>query len=347
MLDHWFPRFLANGLDYLDVRSILDRTPSWEDWGREWSAAAERYARLGEQALASGRRVTAADHLRRAALTLQFAHFAITADAAAREALHRRQAELYARAAPLLRPPAEPVRVPFSGTELPGYLRRPAGTEAAGVVVLLPGLESTKEQFSTYEPYFLERGVATISFEGPGQGESWYATPFRDERYRSAVRALGGMIAGLAGVAGRHVVVLGTSFGGYLALRCASVVPGLAGVVTISGRYDLSDFAEMPPVVQDGYARIVRAASRAEARELLADVTLDGRLGDLAVPVLVLHGQRDGLVPERQLRQITAALGERAEQWIEPEGGHSCNNLHTRIRPAVADWVRERLDAAR
>jgi 2,6-dihydroxypseudooxynicotine hydrolase len=305
-----------------------------------WSAAAEDYAARGDEALARGRAVTAGEHLRRAALTLQFAQFVITEDEAAREALHRRQVDLYARAAPLLRPPAEQFAVEFEGVSLPGYLRRPAG-ESAGLVLLIPGLESTKEQFTTYEPYFLERGMATLSFEGPGQGEAWYSLPFRDDAYLRAVAALGEAASSLS----RRVVVVGTSFGGYLALRCAAAVPGLAGVVAISGRHDLADFTETEPVVQDGYQRIVKAASREEAIEILSEVTLAGRLDALDAPALVVHGRRDRLVPDEQLERIAAALGERAELWIEPDGNHSCNNLHTRIRPAIADWVRERLEA--
>ena len=67
-----------------------------------------------------------------------------------------------------------------------GYLRRPAarGDDPAPLVVLVPGLESTKEQFSTYEPFFLRRGVATLSVEGPGQGEGGFTAPFRDATVR-------------------------------------------------------------------------------------------------------------------------------------------------------------------
>jgi dipeptidyl aminopeptidase/acylaminoacyl peptidase len=347
VLEHWFPRFIANGLDYLDVRRTLDGIETWDDWPGAWSAAAEEYERLGRAALDAGRTATAGEHLRRAALTLQFAQFVITEDEATRGALHRRQAEIYAAAAPLQRPPAHRITVPFAGAELPGYLRRPRDAPAPGLVVLVPGLESTKEQFSTYEPYFLDRGVATLSFEGPGQGEAWEALAFRDADYRDGFAALGRTVGALDGIDAGRVVVLGTSFGGYLALRCATRMPGLAGVVDIAGPYDLDGLAELDPVVQDGFARLVKARDRAASRELLRDVSLDGALDDLAVPVLVVHGARDRVMPPAHARRIAAALGERAELWLEPEGNHSCNNLHTRVRPAVADWVAERLEAAR
>ena len=339
VVETWFPRFLANGLDYLDVRRILDRVERWEDWAPAWSEAAEEVAALGEEALAAGRTPTAAEHLRRAALTLQFAQFVLTDDPEERSRLHARQAELYRRAAPHLRPPAEPLRLaPFHG-----YLRRPAPEGSSGLVVLLPGLESTKEQFSTYEPYFLERGVATLSFEGPGQGETRLAFPYRDEDYGSAVAALAEAIPRLPGVDPERLVVLGTSFGGYLALRHAGAFGGVRGVVDIAGPFDLRGLDSLNPVVQDGFVHFTGAADRDEAERLLADVDLDGRLGPDGPPVLVLHGGRDRVIPVEHAHRIAAALGPRAHLRLEPEGTHSCNNLYTRIRPVVADWVAERL----
>ena len=236
VVENWFPRFLANGLDYFDVRRTLDRVDGWEDWARVWAEAAERYAALGQEALAAGHRVTAADHLRRAALTLQFAHFVLTEQPELRRRLQQRQAELYAACAPLADPPARPV-VLGDGPEAPGgYFRLPRSgfaVGAAGLVVLLPGLESTKEQFSTYEPFFLERGVATLSLEGPGQGA--HPLPFRTLSYHRAMELAAEALARLDGVDTDRVVVLGTSFGGHLALRFAALFGGLRGVVDIAG----------------------------------------------------------------------------------------------------------------
>lgn len=344
VLETWLPRFLANGIDYLDVRRTLAQVADWDGWADAWEAAAARYERLGEEALAAGHDVTAAAHLSRAALTLQFAQFVLTEDPARRETIHRRQAALYARAAPLLDPPAERVAVPFEETELPGYLRLPqAAAGRPGLVVLIPGLESTKEQFSSYEPYFLERGLATLSFEGPGQGESRYALPFADAAYGRAVATLAAFVGGLEAVDARRVAVFGSSFGGYLALRHAARFPGLRAVVETAGPYDLDRFAELPPVTRESFVDFVGAADEQEAAARLADVSLDGALDDLDAPVLVVHGGRDGVIRPVEAERIVAALGPRAELRLEPEGNHSCNNLAPVIRPAVADWIADRI----
>jgi 2,6-dihydroxypseudooxynicotine hydrolase len=254
---------------------------------------------------------------------------------------------LYAEAAPLLDPPAQRREIRYDGGTVVGYLRLPAeaaGPGRPGVAVLIPGLESTKEQFSTYEPYFLRRGVATLSVEGPGQGEGGFGTPFRDARYAAAMRAVADRLAELGGVHPGRVVLVGTSFGGYLALRHATAFAGLRGVVDIAGPYDLRAFDELQEVTREGFREFVGAADDDEARRLLADVRLDGVLGDLAAPVLVVHGERDTIIRPDHARRIAAALGDRATVRLEPEGNHSCNNLASVVRPAVADWVTDRLE---
>ena len=223
---NWLPRFLANGLDALQVQAVLSGIERWDQWAAAWTASAQEWEDRAEAALEAGHETTAGEHFQRAALTLQFAQFVLTEDDAAREAIHRRQAELYRTAAPRLRPAAQPVSIPFGSTSLPGFLRRPTQVPEIGLVLLVPGLESTKEQFSTYEPYFLNRGLATLSFEGPGQGETWYETPFSDAAFQQAVTAVLEFVAGLGDVDERRIGVVGTSFGGYLALKSAGSPPG-------------------------------------------------------------------------------------------------------------------------
>ncbi len=51
----WFPRFLANGVDYNVAVAITGRVREWGRWCEEWSREARRYEALGEEALDEGR----------------------------------------------------------------------------------------------------------------------------------------------------------------------------------------------------------------------------------------------------------------------------------------------------
>jgi alpha-beta hydrolase superfamily lysophospholipase len=343
VVENWFPRFLANGLDYFDVRRTLDQVDDWDDWAPAWSRTAEGYTALGRAAAAEGHRVTAAEHLRRAALTLQFAQFVLTDQPDLRRDLKRRQAELYAECAPLSDPPAVPVTLGGEKGSAGGYLRVPPGARLPGLVVLLPGLESTKEQFSSFEPFFLARGVATLALEGPGQGE--HPEPFRVDSYRDTLAAVAAAVPDLGGVDPGRVVVLGTSFGGHLSLRFGSLFAGLRGIVDIAGPYDLEDFDGLQPVTQESLRDFVGASTLEEARALLRDVTLADTLPGVEVPVLVVHGQQDRIIPVEHAHRVVAALAGRATLHSDPVGNHSCNNIATVVRPLVADWVADRLEA--
>ena len=343
---NWLPRFLANGLDALQVQGVLARIERWDQWADAWADSAREWEDRAVAAQQAGHEVSAGQHFQRAALTLQFAQFVLTEDEVAREAIHRRQVELFRIAAPLLRPPSQAVEIPFGSTSIRGFLRRPAATAEIGLVLLMPGLESTKEQFSTYEPYFLDRGLATLSFEGPGQGETWYDTPFSDAAFQEAFAAVFAYAAGLDDVEESRVALVGTSFGGYLALKAASNGADLACVVDLAGPYDLAAFDDLQPVLQDGFARLVKAPDLATAKAQLEDVSLDGVLDGVRAPVLIVHGGKDAVIVPEHAQRIKDALQERAELWFEPEGNHACNNMFSVMRPAVADWVADRVTEA-
>src|SRR5260370_29687149 len=84
------------------------------------------------------------------------------------------------KALPHLQPPGERVAIPYEGKQLYGNLRKPAaqpsntGIARPPIVVMCMGLDSAKEEMDDYESRFLKRGVATLAFAGPGQGEAEY-----------------------------------------------------------------------------------------------------------------------------------------------------------------------------
>jgi 2,6-dihydroxypseudooxynicotine hydrolase len=72
-----------------------------------------------------------------------------------------------------LDPTAERVEAPMDGGAVVANLRRPPAAAApVPLVILIPGLDSTKEEFFRWESVFLERGMATLSLDEPGQGET-------------------------------------------------------------------------------------------------------------------------------------------------------------------------------
>ena len=84
---------------------------------------------------------------------------------------HKKAVDIYTKALPYLNPPGERVSIPYNGGTLYGNLRAPNGIKTPPVVILIMGLDSAKEEMFYNEQLFLDRGMATLTFDGPGQGE--------------------------------------------------------------------------------------------------------------------------------------------------------------------------------
>ena len=84
-------------------------------------------------------------------------------------------------ALPHLDPPGERIEVPFEGAAIPGNLRRPRDVSRPALVLMVPGLDSSKEELFAMENDFLRRGMATFSVDGPGQSENAPRFPIRPD----------------------------------------------------------------------------------------------------------------------------------------------------------------------
>jgi len=339
---HWGFRFTANGTDYADVTATLARITRWADWCREWGVTAARYERLAEAAAAAGHAVTAAGAWQRAALAWHWGKFVFVDDPAQQRAAHDRCVACFRRAAPALTPPAYLVQVPYAGTTLPAYLRVPAAAGPVPAVIMVPGLDSTKEELQATAEYFLARGLATLAVDGPGQGESEYELPI-EPAYEKVATAAVDFLRGRAGIDGRRIGLFGVSLGGYYAARAAAYEKRLAAVVALCGpyRWDL-DWDRLPAQTRATIAARARAGSDADARARAGELTLEDAAAHIEVPLLILGGARDSITPIYHQERLAAEVPS-AELVRYPDGGHGVTNLAYESRSLLADWLAARL----
>src|SRR2546423_240184 len=155
---HWAPRFVSNGVLPADFEEVTAGIELWEDWCRAWCERGKVHEALGREALAQGYKLTAGEHLVRAAMYYHFAKFVFVHDQKQMRDAHLRSVECYQLALPLMRPTGERVSIPFEGKTLYGILRRPVGaTGRSPVLIMAPGLDSTKEELHAYAEPFLAR----------------------------------------------------------------------------------------------------------------------------------------------------------------------------------------------
>jgi 2,6-dihydroxypseudooxynicotine hydrolase len=338
----WRPRFLANGIEPYDYETTAAQVERFEDWPQAWAVVAGEHERRADQAEQAGKLVTAGGFRRLAALALHFGFFAHPRPTDAWVGAQRQKAALYRRALPYLFPPAEFVEVPFRNIRLPAHLRKPPGAERPPVILFISGLDSTKEEHSTFEDVLLRRGLATLTFDGPGQGVVWEQMPGIVE-WEQAASAMVDFIQSRADLDSKRIGAVGVSLGGYLAPRCAALEPrigaaaGCGGLFELGGR-NLSDNLHTPR-----FLHFWNAPDVDTLRPLLERATLDGIIQRLDRPLLVVHGARDDITPVEGGRRIYDAAGGPKDWVLFPEGNHVCNNIPHLYRPLVADWLAEKL----
>jgi 2,6-dihydroxypseudooxynicotine hydrolase len=341
-IDHWGPRFIQAGVDANDFARTTARVQTWDEWLGAWCETASEHEALAREAEAAGRTVTAGEAWLRAAVCFHFGKFVWVVDEArSRDASDRAVAALR-EAHRLLDPAAERVEAPLDGATVVANLRRPLGAERPPLVVLIAGLDSTKEEFFRWEDVFLARGMATFSLDGPGQGESGFATWIRPD-YEAAVTAALDVLADRDDLDQDRVGAVGVSLGGYYAPRAAALEPRVKAVAGISGAFNFGECWEgLPGLTRETFQHHSGARDPDDARAKAFELDLAPVIAELDRPGLMVTGRLDRVIPWEQTKRI-ADEAPATTFVLFDEGNHVCNNIPFKYRPLVADWLRKEL----
>jgi len=344
---NWVARFCVNGIAVSDFNDILGSLTTWDDWCRAWSQRASVHETLGREALALRQFVSAGQHLSRAAVTYHFAKYLFVQDMGQLRAAHRKAVDCLTLALPHLDPPGERVLIPYQGKHLAGTLRRPRGIELPPLVLMTMGLDSTKEELGSFELTFLERGMATLAFDGPGQGEAEYDFPIRAD-YENVVGPVIDWLATRADVDGERLGIWGISLGGYYAPRTVAFEKRLKAAIANSGPYDWGALWDaLPGLTRAAFVTRSHSASDQEARERARALSLEGIARRIECPLFVIAGGLDRLCPPQDARRLAGEARGAVELLVIEDGNHVAHNRFYAYRGKSADWMARQLGALR
>jgi len=333
-ISHWAPRFVSNGVLLADFEEVTASIGCWEDWCGAWCRRAAVHESLGRESLQQGYRLTAGEHLVRAALYYHFGKFVFVIDPAQMRAAHVKAVQCYRDALPLIRPPGERIEIPFEGSTLYGVLRG-----SGPVLIMAPGLDSTKEELHAYEEPFLARGIATLAIDGPGQGEAEYEIPIRGD-YERAASAVVDWIETRPELDARRIAIWGVSLGGYYAPRAAAYEKRLRACIALSGPFEWDRiWQRLPELTRETFRVRSHAADEKAARLNAAKLTMKEAAARITCPVFLVAGRQDRLVPAAHAEQLAHSVSGPVELLIVEDGGHNANNRPYRYRSRTADWL--------
>jgi 2,6-dihydroxypseudooxynicotine hydrolase len=351
-ISHWAPRFVSNGVLLTDFQEVTGAIERWEDWTAAWCKRGAMHEALGREALAGKYHLTAAEHLSRAAVYYHFAKFVSVHDIGEMRAAHEKAIACKQLALPFMRPPAQRVEIPYQNGTLAGFLRLPTGAaQSAGkppVMIMVPGLDSAKEELEAYEGPFLARGIATLMVDGPGQGEAEYDYPIRGD-YEVPVKAMVDFALTRPEVDGTRIGLWGVSLGGYYAPRAAAFEKRIKACIGLAGPYDFGDtWDKLPELTREAFRVRAHLKTDAEARAHAHTLSLkNGVARQIECPLFLVTGKLDRLIPWQDAQRMADEASGPVELMIVEDGNHIANNRPYRYRHRSADWMAEQLGLPR
>jgi pimeloyl-ACP methyl ester carboxylesterase len=345
VLDHQFYRMSSAGVPLWDLEGARDARPaSWAEWLEYWSKRAGGYVSIAELAAADNDVTTASAHFTAASLCFHFGQMMVYDDVEAKTEAHSKGSAAYAKAIPLFCFPTErqDVTVDALGFSVPIVRRRPDGDGNKPVVILVAGLEGTKEEMHAWTGFFLDRGIATVTFDGPGQGELSHVE-LNPETYLAAVESIVKSLENDLDVDSNRIGILGVSMGGLLASMVTARISKIAAAGEIGGTFDTeSRWERANALSKRGHQFVCHSDTEAETLQKIRSLSMTGLAEKIKCPFLIVHGELDRIVPIDQATMYRDAI-KQAELVIVPQGNHVCHNLSSVSRPMVADWFVHRL----
>ena len=129
--------------------------------------------------------------------------------------------------------------------------------------------------------------------------------------------------------------VVGRSYGGYMTLTLAARHPELwRGAVDMFGPYDLFTFMDRIPETWKPYFALAVGDPEKDG-DFLTDRSPKTHIADISCPLLVIQGQNDPRVVERESRDLVEqlrGLGREVDYLVFEDEGHDVLKLANRVR---------------
>jgi dipeptidyl aminopeptidase/acylaminoacyl peptidase len=216
------------------------------------------------------------------------------------------------------------------GTAITSYLTHTAGNAGPRPLIVMPHGGPELRDSIDFEPLvqaFAAQGWLVL--QPNFRGSSGYGHAFAEAGHRQWARRMQDDVTDAVndlvhrGVADpKRMAIYGSSYGGYAALCAAVVTPDLyRGAVSVSGLSDLRDFLDYVRT-EDGadsqtYRSWLGTIGDPQADKAAIDVVSPRyRAADIRIPVLLMHGRKDAIVPVRQSEAMKQAL-EKAGKTVE------------------------------
>ena len=340
-----------------EFRAVGQRVKKAADIDREFSASARRREAKAAAFEAEGRTVAARESYLIASLLWASARWPIFEVNDRLVFLEEKMNECYAKFIEYAPRPIETVRVPFDGKALPAYLHLPAAPadgERFPCVISIPGMDSCKENgASMYGDAFLERGIAVLAIDGPGQAESvTLGIQVTERNHMDAALATVDWLAAHPAIDSDRLVLKGTSFGTFWGTQWAAALGdrlkgcAVTGVCQEPGCNTIFNMAS--PSFKLRYMWMSGYEDEDEFDRFAEKLDLRPIAGDITCPYMVIAGEDDQLSPVECTYELFDLIKSPKRLVVYEGANHGLNEgmsvrLGENRNTMIADWLADRL----
>lgn len=232
----------------------------FESWCNEWTALAKRIEAFADECYSKGHLISARQAYLRASNYYRAAEFYLheNPNDPRIDELYNAGLHCFSYVMKLNKPAIEAVKIPYENTTLPGHFYH-IDNNPRPVLVLVNGYDGTKEEFYGMAMSALEHGMNFFTFEGPGQGEVVRKQHlfFRYD-YEKVISPVLDYLLSRKEIDPCGIVLMGESFGGYLAPRAAAFEKRIAACIANGGVYDFMGFRRPSGFSREDFFKYVR-----------------------------------------------------------------------------------------
>jgi dienelactone hydrolase len=337
-------RLLGNGMEFTDAMAMLALTEQGIQWADAGEWLGDRNLLRAQHSLRVGHAQTARSFYRSASACYRFGQISLSGDTERKRNMYHMLIQTFGAAGALDKPSIQKVSIPYRNGELCGWIMLPFEIEAPPVVIVIGGFDGWREEYHSGAQYLVERGIAVLLVDGPGQGEArlfhyLYLTSDVEKAFSCIVDYL---LADLR--VGERIGMWGNSFGGLLAALTASADHRIqACCINGSPVRPIEAFERFPPLIGIAGA-LVGTNDRDAVLAVIRHLSLSPEKNRIQCALLQLHGALDPVSPLDDARTIYEDAPSVDKQIIIWQDGDHCIYNHSHEKHSImADWFHDRL----
>ncbi|WP_274856890.1 alpha/beta hydrolase [Bacillus methanolicus] len=331
LIDPFWERWLVHGIDSDDLNRVKPHIKTLKGWIQSWEELAEEKIKKAS-ILEKNSLYYESEYLyRQAALCFNLNYWIYPERTKEKQFWYNKCLAYTYKADSLSEFKVKYTSIYTDGIPCSGRIRIPSTPK--GCIVIINPIDSSKEELFKYEMEFLENGYATVSFDGPGQGETFTMNGLIGSGTRWELFTTNLINYARNIFPNLPIYLFGTSLGATWVLLGSSH-PEVRKSVAVSPAVELEKM-NMPSYFQE---RMNIACNLAPDQKTIPNFSEI----NYQCPILVFHGNKDMMVPNEEMYKLFEKLPT-GKQLIEyKDEGHCCNNKLDEIRKLSLMWFSDK-----